>query len=58
MTRSVDETTITMNRSFKIGYLVNATLFFYKEWVRREKKMPVDDNIDLTVKTIRDEINN
>jgi len=58
MTRSVGETTITMNRSFKIGYLVNATLFFYKEWVRREKKMPVDDIIDLTVKTIRDEINN
>ena len=57
MTRSVDETTITMDRSFKIGYIVNTTLCFYKEWVRREKKMPIDDIIDLTVKTIKDGVN-
>ena len=30
MTRSVDEVTISMDRSFKIGYIVNATLYFYK----------------------------
>ena len=57
MTRSVDETAITMDRSFKIGYVVNATLFFYKEWVKRGKKMLIDDIIDLTVKTIRDGTN-
>ena len=57
MTRSVDETTISMDRSFKIGYIVNATLYFYKEWVRREKKMPINDIIDLTVNTIRNGIN-
>lgn len=57
MTTNVDETTITIDRSFKIGYIVNATLYFYKEWVRREKKMPIDDIIDLTVKTIKNGIN-
>ena len=57
MTRSVDETTISMDRSFKIGYIVNATLYFYKEWVRREKKMPIDGVIDLTVMTIKNGIN-
>lgn len=29
------------------------TLYFYKEWVRREKKLPIDDIIDLTLKTIK-----
>ena len=43
----------TSSRSFQIAFAVNTTLLFYSEWIRGNKKMPIDDIIDLTYKTIK-----
>ncbi len=42
----------TSSRSFQIAFAVNTTLLFYSEWIRGNKKVPIDDIIDLTYKTI------
>lgn len=56
MTKSVDKNTLTIDRNFKIGYVVNATLYFYKEWIRKNKIIPIDDIIKLTYDTIKNGI--
>ncbi len=43
----------TSSRNFQIAFAVNTTLLFYSEWIRGNKKVPIDDIIDLTYKTIK-----
>jgi len=43
----------TSSRSFQLAFAVNTTLLFYSEWIRGNKKMPIDNIIDLTYKTIK-----
>lgn len=46
----IDSNTI---KDFQVAFVVNTTLLFYSEWVRRNKDIPIDEVIDLTYKTIK-----